>query len=542
MDPLLDASDEIIWKILLSKHLPSDPDQWNHAEKMFAIKIYQNNLTYLRENHSNIILENTIMSCILIASMYSKDLEYIHFLKECFKIDIKKIKGYSTNRYNTCLTMASSNSNINIIKYYVEEIKMDIHSINKIGYNCLQIACQHNTNLEIIKYMIEVCKVNTKYYTKDVPICLMLACGFSNLEIIRYLIEECKIDTQYVTPFNTNYLMFACMHNKNLEIIKYLVKIYINKIYDENNNGDNCLALACRYNSNIEIIKILSYYIDFLTVSFKNITCEKFEQIVLSYTQDSMDINSILRKGYEMDYQCLPKLIKDINPLILSKSIRLLFNIDNPFYMKFDNFKILVDSSQCLIPAPLKEKSNVFKEKDVDMEQYSYQDSNVDIDYSDVPKILFKHNHITYYGNQKIVYNSMLFLKDIVSDINFDDPLVLDVLVPKYIINLYIKSAYDNKFDINKIKPDDFINFLKFIDQYPTSVLSIDKLENELIEYLNKHKISYEEPMSDIIKRYDLKYLYLDLHNKKVEKMTNFKKDIMRDNNMIKFYYHKIEN
>ena len=64
-------------------------------------------------------------------------------------------------------------------------------------------------------------------------------------------------------------------------------------------------------------------------------------------------------------------------------------------------------------------------------------------------------------------------------------------------------------FNINCIKPDDLISFLKFIDQYPSKILSIDKIENELVIFMNKYKIDSNDYIKNIASRYRLKYLYL---------------------------------
>ena len=106
---------------------------------------------------------------------------------------------------------------------------------------------------------------------------------------------------------------------------------------------------------------------------------------------------------------------------------------------------------------------------------------------------------------------------------DFSEPPVIGTLwdnnhkmlhLPKYIISLYIKSTYDHKFDINQIYPVDFCEFLMFIDQYPTNQLSIDLLEKELIIYMDLHKIIHDEYIFEICNKYQLKFMYIYLHQK----------------------------
>lgn len=94
-----------------------------------------------------------------------------------------------------------------------------------------------------------------------------------------------------------------------------------------------------------------------------------------------------------------------------------------------------------------------------------------------------------YYGHRKTVYNSIVVIDAIKDCADFNDLIVLEGALPHYLINMYIKSCYSNKFDINKIDSSDIIQFIGFIDQYPTTILSIDKLEHEIIEYFETNKI-----------------------------------------------------
>ncbi len=134
--------------------------------------------------------------------------------------------------------------------------------------------------------------------------------------------------------------------------------------------------------------------------------------------------------------------------------------------------------------------------------------------YSKPSQLLFKCNDLSFYGDQEIVFGSMLFLDGIKNNCNFDEPMILSVKMPEYIINIYIHASYTRIFDINCIKPEDIVKFLKFIDQYPTTILGINKLEHQIIKYFEINKINYNEEyeLKEIIKKYKLKYLYLHMH------------------------------
>jgi hypothetical protein len=135
-----------------------------------------------------------------------------------------------------------------------------------------------------------------------------------------------------------------------------------------------------------------------------------------------------------------------------------------------------------------------------------------------MPKLLFYCNGVPYYGDSDLVYSSMILFKDIKDNCNFAEPIILHGNVPEYIMNLYIHAIYTNNFDLNDVKTNDIVTFIKFIDQYPTINLSVDKLEQQLISY----KLDYDNVLNellDIFTKYFLKYIYLDIHNHKIQKM-----------------------
>ena len=71
------------------------------------------------------------------------------------------------------------------------------------------------------------------------------------------------------------------------------------------------------------------------------------------------------------------------------------------------------------------------------------------------------------------------------------------------------------------IQGNDFIKFLKFIDQYPTDTLTIDKLESRIVEYFESQmsqcdNIFLMDDLELLCEKYGLKCMYLFLHNKKM--------------------------
>jgi hypothetical protein len=64
------------------------------------------------------------------------------------------------------------------------------------------------------------------------------------------------------------------------------------------------------------------------------------------------------------------------------------------------------------------------------------------------------------------------------------------------------------------VLPKDFIDFLNFIDKYPTTVLSINLLEHQLLRYMKHNNILPDHEIHGLIAKYQLKHLYLSVHKK----------------------------
>lgn len=133
-------------------------------------------------------------------------------------------------------------------------------------------------------------------------------------------------------------------------------------------------------------------------------------------------------------------------------------------------------------------------------------------------KYLFTHNSTHYYGNRDIMYDSMFSTKysKMYFEVSNDYELIGNV--PHYVIIQYIMASYNNTFDINEIKPTDFINFLEFIDRNPTTVLSIGNLDCQIVKYIDKNNIITEsdqnqEILKQLSQKHKLKYTQMFINN-----------------------------
>ncbi len=471
----------------------------------YLIEIVKMDINFNDKEQKNILM--------IICSKKFVNLEIFKYLFELNKINVNKVD----NSGNTCLIMVCKFNYVELkfIKYLIEICKIDVYHMNNIGYNCFGYTCMNNTNLNVIKYLTKYFKNEINKININNDSYLTLACwGNKNLEIIKYLINELKMNINHKNINGFNCLMMAYRHN-NLEIIKYLLNEHQ---MDVNANSDfPILKYICQENN--DFVNIIEYLINVKNISINlyGVTLNKFKKFIK--TIDNYNIfNNLLELG-KHEYNNLPveTFISDINPLLFNKNNIVFFDIENPYEKTFSTFVKYVDQLKNKIPLSFDlQKLKKTQENNIHPSVNIESENTILInDFSKHSELLFKHENINYYGNRNIVYNSIIFFKQIIDIADFSDDIILTCTVPKYIINLYILTTYTNKFNIHLIKPCDILQFLKFIDQYPTIDLSIELLERDIIEYFDTYRIDYDDYTKVLCRKYQLKIMYLQIHNNK---------------------------
>ncbi len=517
------------WEVLLKQKIIKNDYENDPVNKNLLIKIYENDIGFVRKNFQNISLRSVSESedFLNIILSFVNDIELILFL-----IDRLEINHLYTN--NHLLLGCKYNKNLELIKYLIEKQKLSTDFLNERNENCLLVACKYNENLEIIKYLIEICKLSINIVNKDKRDCLMLACfNNNNLEIIKYLIEDCKMSLNKVSKNKNNCLILACKNNNNLEIIEYLIECCKIDTHKMNNNYQNCMSVLLYNNSNKEILKYLIDKTD-TPLRLNHIYYDDYIHLIHSFKDNYLRLNEYLEKGInKFKQKRIINIIvsnKSINTLILNKKIKKKLNI-NPFDTKFCNFKNLVDAignSIKLSPKLLSNLSEIFEEN-IQISSFNDKESKrklIDIDYSKQTEVLFLHNNKKYYGIRQVVYSSIHLLKEMSlkpNNYDFTDPMILNVSVPDYVINKYIASCYENMFDIDEILPKDFNSFLNLIDEFPTDVLSIDILEIKLVKYMkkNSNELTLDHQIKNFSIKYQLKIMYLFLYINEISTILN---------------------
>ncbi len=497
------------------------------------------------------------IDCFLMTCCINECVDIIRYLVENTGIDI----AARDKEGNTYLHIASEKNTPIVFEYLIEK-GLDPRSLNKEGFNCLMRACYLNHNLETIKYFVEIIGMNPFQTLLKKQNCLTLACQRNNITVIKYLIEEKMMDPFYQDAKGYNCLMWACYIN-NLDEIKYLINVMrIDKIKNDdkkNHTHDNnysYLITACRNNTDVNVLKylieeigldmnhldsngnscfyhaysnenldVIKYLIECTTIRIKlyDLPLSYYKSILKHLRLNSQRINEFIKKGIKIyGTVCVLKgTMFYTNPLVFDIEICELIDL-NPFKFEHHVFTRFADTLFCKLL--LEDVMNFCYSDKNDIENVK----NIQEIDNNINQLLFYHNGIPYYGSRKIVYESILLLNDInfLNHNNNDEPINLLIDVSSYIIKLYIDSCYDAKFDINLIKPENFLNFLRLIDQYPTTNLSIEKMESQLINYMNKNKIVFDNYIEATVSKYNLKCMYLFCKGKLVNKICVHKFDV----------------
>lgn len=96
---------------------------------------------------------------------------------------------------NNCFMLAceknDGHNSLAVIKYIRSRIGDDIYLSNFDTYNAFVLACKNNKNLEVIKYLMNEFKINENFYKSSVTNAVMFN---KNHSIAKYLIEETNIE------------------------------------------------------------------------------------------------------------------------------------------------------------------------------------------------------------------------------------------------------------------------------------------------------------------------------------------------------------
>lgn len=427
----------------------------------------------------------------------------IKYLVDVLKIDITHTNECDLDGF---LCAVHSNS-LDVIKYLVDTFDINVHRCDGFGNNAFILSCMNNSNVDVIDYVVNVLGVNINHKTKDGYNGFLAAClGNNNVHIIKYLVEVLGMDTNIINVNGNNGILEAVIRN-NINVVRYLVEELVMDV-DYKNYDNESIFMKSLWNKNINIsIYIADKSKTIHTLNHKKCNQSKYIKII-SGMRNHINVNNIIQNDKTSCKYNMKEIINTINPLLLNDMNIKEFDIDDPYEMSFRVFKNNVDKLDCILPT-----------------RECHKDNTKDTIYKSTTKdILFRHDGNIYYGCRQYIFSNVLPF----DDIDIDDESIIELntgcIIPKYVIEIYIQAIYGT-FDMNDILLDDLKYFLRLIDQYPTTTMTIRKLEHELLLYIRQNSISIDINRHDktltyvigeYVLRYGCKHIYVEfIHNVK---------------------------
>ncbi len=248
---------------------------------------------------------------------------------------------------------------------------------------------------------------------------------------------------------------------------------------------------------------------------------------------DRVLINSICKIGLNLDKDDVKMInfMRTCDPIIWNDELTELADVGQ-MKLKFNEFMKCVDELELkehiyiILKNVSNEKFLISNEQNVKIYESQECHKNCDEEVDEIlfksvpettPELLFVHNNISYYGNKKLIFNSMLLFKDIDPTIfsdtrqGYESGIILEGLMEEYLVKIYLDAIIKNNFDINEIKPNDILSFLKFIDQYPSTYLLIENLETPIVDYFDLNNIHMNDEIKKLCSKYQFRYMYANL-------------------------------
>ncbi|AYV77543.1 MAG: hypothetical protein Dasosvirus6_5 [Dasosvirus sp.] len=246
---------------------------------------------------------------------------------------------YVFDRYNEVLdhrkkqyffARALCHSDMKIIRFLEQKYNVKKNFIENEEF--FKEVIKLNRNVDVIKYAIDELKMNLEYFDIKTGNYLMIACEYNCLDVVKYLIEERKMNPNCLDIFGCNCLTRS-IQGYNDKIIKYLsdkmdVVYAVKKICEIEQELRN------------KIDNILTY------LDFRMYSMDKCNRMIVLSSENYIALNYLLEFAINMygKAYCFTRLeLSNINPLILKKKLLKIFSIHDPFTLDYITFTKLVD-------------------------------------------------------------------------------------------------------------------------------------------------------------------------------------------------------
>ena len=211
------------------------------------------NISNAIDNHlgANVFLsvcwvENYLRSYTQYFKQYVKDDQLnpaINILKTINDLD-PELK-YGRDRFkDTALNLAAKRGTLELVKFLVEDMKLDTETKGRAGRNCFLEALSNIHRTQREKIVIYLNNYNPKLInsTDDTGNgALFFVAENSNAEMMRLLVEGFKMDVYVKDTFDGSNMFLVAARYGRPDIMKYLISVDANLAKGRNDFGENAL-------------------------------------------------------------------------------------------------------------------------------------------------------------------------------------------------------------------------------------------------------------------------------------------------------------
>ena len=124
---------------------------------------------------------------------------------------------------DTAIHDSAHKGRLNIVRYLVEEAKVDPNKEGAYGWTAIYIAA-FNGHLDIVRYLVEKAKVDPNKTAENGWTLTHDAANEGHLDIVRYLVEQAKVDPNKANNDGWTPIYIAAQEG-HLDVLEYLIVI-----------------------------------------------------------------------------------------------------------------------------------------------------------------------------------------------------------------------------------------------------------------------------------------------------------------------------
>ena len=176
---------------------------------------------------------------------YHRNLDVIKYLVEELHVDVA---AKSSNGW-TPLHLASERGHLDIVQYFVQDCHIDTSIKDNDGWTALHLASGQG-HLEVVRCLVQDGRVDVTARDNDGWTALHLASGKGHLDIVQFFVQDCRVDA--TTKSNEGWTgMHLASQNGHLDVVRYFIQDChvgtksenLNK--DLNITKDRCICNKC---------------------------------------------------------------------------------------------------------------------------------------------------------------------------------------------------------------------------------------------------------------------------------------------------------